>query len=86
VTAADQALFQERVIEATEVDEEAVVAKEARVVEELVVRKEAEEWVQTVQDKVRRTEVEIEDERRTSGTTTGPVTGATPTRPGRDRS
>ena len=74
VTAADQALFQERVIEATETVEEAVVAKEARVVEEVVVRKEAEDRVQTVQDKVRRTEVEIEDDRRAAGTTTGPTT------------
>jgi len=80
VTDADR-LFQERTIEATESAEEAVVAKEARVVEELVVRKEAEEHVQTVQDKVRRTEVEIEDERRTAGTTgtTGTTTGATTT-------
>ncbi len=74
VTAADQALFQEHVIEATETVEEAVVAKEARVVEEVVVRKDAEERVQTVQDKVRRTEVEIEDDRRAAGTTTGPTT------------
>ncbi len=76
VTDADQALFQERTIEATESSEEAVVAKEARVVEEVVVRKDAEERVQTVQDKVRRTEVEVEDGRAAAGTTT---TGATTT-------
>ena len=35
----------------------------ARVKEELVVRKGAEERVQTVQDTVRRTEVEVEDDR-----------------------
>jgi uncharacterized protein (TIGR02271 family) len=69
LTDADQALFQERTIEATESSEEAVVAKEARVKEELVVRKEAEERVQTVQDTVRRTEVEVEDDRRAAGTT-----------------
>ncbi len=74
VTAADQALFQERVIEATETAEEAVVAKEARVVEEVVVRKEAEDRVQAVQDTVRRTEVEVEDDRRAAGATTGPTT------------
>jgi hypothetical protein len=34
-----------------------------------VVRKEAEERVQTVQDTVRRTEVEVEDDRRAAGTT-----------------
>jgi stress response protein YsnF len=70
-TGADQALFQERTIEATESAEEAVVTKEARVVEEVVVRKEAEERVQTVRDTVRRTDVEVEDERRAAGTTTG---------------
>jgi len=78
VTDADR-LFQERTIEAVETAEEAVVAKEARVKEELVVRKEAEDRVQTVQDKVRRTEVEIEDERRTAGTTTGGTTGTATT-------
>ncbi len=76
LTGADEALFRERTIEATESAEEAVVAKEARVVEEVVVRKEAEERVQTVQDKVRRTEVEIEDDRRAAGT---PTTGTTTT-------
>ncbi len=79
VTAADEALFRDRTIEATESAEEAVVAKEARVVEEVVVRKEAEERVQTVQDKVRRTEVEVEDERRAAGTATGTATGTTTT-------
>ncbi len=74
VTTADEALFAERTIEATETSEEAVVAKEARVVEELVVRKDAEERVQTVRDTVRRTEVEVEDERTAGGTATGPVT------------
>ena len=85
LTGADQALFQERTIEATESSEEAVVAKEARVVEEVVVRKEAEERVQTVQDKVRRTEVEVEDDRRAAGTATGPATGTTRTPPGPGR-
>ena len=55
--------FRERVIEAAETSEEAVVSKEARVREEVVVRKEAEERTETVHDTVRRTEVEIEDER-----------------------
>jgi len=88
LTGSDQALFQERTIEATESSEEAVVAKEARVVEEVVVRKEAEERVQTVQDTVRRTEVEVEDDRRAAGTaktgtTTTTGTTRTPTGPGR---
>jgi uncharacterized protein (TIGR02271 family) len=55
--------FRERVIEATETSEEAVVSKEARVREEVVVRKEAEERTETVRDTVRRTEVEIEDDK-----------------------
>jgi stress response protein YsnF len=56
-----------------------VVAKEARVVEEVVVRKDAEERVQTVQDKVRRTEVEVEDDRRAAGAATGGATTTTGT-------
>jgi len=55
------------VIEATETAEEAVVAKEARVTEEVVVRKQAEERTETVRDTVRRTEVEVEDERGRTG-------------------
>ncbi|WP_448202773.1 YsnF/AvaK domain-containing protein [Azospirillum sp. sgz302134] len=55
--------FRERTIEVTETDEEAVVEKAARVREEVVIRKEAEERAQTVSDTVRRTEVEIDDTR-----------------------
>jgi uncharacterized protein (TIGR02271 family) len=61
-TAADN-LFRERTIEAEEKAEEAVVAKEARVKEELVVKKDVGQRTETVSDKVRRTEVEVEDER-----------------------
>jgi uncharacterized protein (TIGR02271 family) len=78
VSAADEALFRERTIDAEERDEEAVVSKEARVKEELVVKKDIEERTQTVQDKVRRTEVEVEDERtgdRAASSETDPVTG-----------
>ena len=74
VGAADD-VFRDKTIEATETGEEAVVSKEARVKEEVVVRKTAEERTETVSDTVRRTEVEVEDERgRTSPT--GP--GTTP--------
>ncbi|WP_207460186.1 YsnF/AvaK domain-containing protein [Azospirillum sp. SYSU D00513] len=72
--------FQERTIEVRETDEEAVVGKTARVREELVVRKDVEERVQTVSDTVRRTEVEIDDGRttdRASTTGTGLGTGTT---------
>ena len=56
-----EALFQDRTIEATETAEEAVIAKEARVTGEVVIRKEATERTETVQDTVRRTEVDIDD-------------------------
>ncbi|UVF20698.1 YsnF/AvaK domain-containing protein [Microvirga terrae] len=65
--------FQERTIEVEERGEEAVVSKEARVVEEVVVRKEAEQRTETISDTVRRTEVDVEDERGTIGNRTGTV-------------
>ena len=72
---AEQA-FQERTIEAEERGEEAVVSKEARVVEEVVVRKDVEQRTETVSDTVRRTEVDVEDERNVRGTgTTGSADG-----------
>ena len=70
LTGADETLFQGRVIEATEIAEEAVVAKEARVVEEVALRKTAEERTETVRDTVRRTEVEVEDDRTAAKTAT----------------
>ena len=57
-------LFQERSLEMTETAEEAVVGKQARVVEEVVVRKDASERVETVQDTVRHNEIDVE---RTDG-------------------
>lgn len=67
---ADIAAFQEGVIEVTEHHEEAVVAKEARVVEEVVVGKEVSEHVETIHETVRRTDVEVENLGST-GTTYG---------------
>ena len=55
--------FRERTVEVAATAEEAVVSKEARVKEEVVVGKDAEERTETVSDTVRRTEVEVEDER-----------------------
>lgn len=52
--------FRERTIEMTETDEEAVVAKTARVKEEVVIHKDVKERVETVRDTVRREEVEVE--------------------------
>jgi uncharacterized protein (TIGR02271 family) len=59
-------LFRERTIELEEHGEEAVVSKDARVTEELVLRKQATERTEDVSDTVRRTEVEIEDDRGTT--------------------
>ncbi|WP_119681443.1 YsnF/AvaK domain-containing protein [Indioceanicola profundi] len=59
--------FRERTVEVTETDEEAVVAKQARVKEELVIRKDVEERAQTISDSVRHTEVEVDDNRGTAG-------------------
>jgi uncharacterized protein (TIGR02271 family) len=59
-TEADFAAAQERTVEVTETDEEPVVRRQARVVEEVVVSKAAEEHTETVRDTVRRTEVEVE--------------------------
>lgn len=59
-------LFRERTIEAEEVNEEAVVAKEARVKEEVVVSKDVGQRTETVRDTVRHTEVDVEDTRTTT--------------------
>ncbi len=63
--------FQERTIEMEEIDEEAVVAKTARVVEEVGIRKDATDRVETVRDTVRSTKVDVEDGRTMGTTTTG---------------
>ncbi len=52
--------FGEKTIEMTEMAEEAVVSKTARVVEEVALRKEGVERVETVRDTVRKEEVEVE--------------------------
>ena len=67
VGAGDGDLFRERSIEAEEYREEAVVAKEARVVEEVELRRRHDSHEETVSDTVRRTEVEIDDGRGVSG-------------------
>ena len=61
VSDADGDLFQERTIEMTETNEEAVVSKEARITGEVVVEKDVTEHTETVKDTVRRTEVEVEE-------------------------
>jgi len=56
----DSDLLRDRTIEMTERSEEAVVGKEARVTEELVVRKTAEERTEEIDDSVRHTEVDVD--------------------------
>ncbi|MFC7054091.1 YsnF/AvaK domain-containing protein [Hansschlegelia quercus] len=63
VTAADEALFAEKTIEAVERGEHAVVSKDVRVTGEVGIRTEQSERTETISDKVRRTEVEVEDDR-----------------------
>lgn len=55
-------MLRERSIEMTATAEEAVIGKEARVVEEVVVSKTADTRTETVSDTVRRTEVEVEND------------------------
>ena len=60
LTEADGAAFSDRTLEVTELGEEAVVAKTARVVEEVVIGKEETVRQEVVKDTVRRTDVEVE--------------------------
>lgn len=55
--------FRERTIEVSATGEAAVVQKDARVTEEVVVRKDEQERTETVRDTARKTEVEVEDTR-----------------------
>jgi uncharacterized protein (TIGR02271 family) len=60
-TEGDFAAFQEGTVEVTEHAEIPVVAKDARVVEEISLNKEVTESEQTISDTVRRTEVDTEN-------------------------
>ncbi|PWE53944.1 hypothetical protein DEM27_23830 [Metarhizobium album] len=62
LTDADRA-FEERTISAEEHHEEAVVSKEARVVEEIGIKKTEAERTEEINETVRHTEVEVEDKR-----------------------
>ena len=55
------ASFKEGVIEMTETDEEAVISKRARVIEEVTIRKDVQERTETVRDTVRRTDVDVQN-------------------------
>lgn len=61
VTDADYAQIKDGVLEVTETSEEAVVAKQARVVEEIVVGKDVVDRQETIRDTVRRTDVDVEN-------------------------
>ncbi len=74
--------FTDRTVEMTETREEAVVAKTARVTEELVIHKDVSERVEAVRDTVRRDEVEVEKVPGTARNTDYvDATGAKPARP-----
>ena len=68
---ASDAVFQDRTIEAEQHTEEAVVDKQARVTEEIRLKKNVEERTETVSDTVKKTEVEVLDERGNTVTDTG---------------
>ncbi len=79
---ADAAAFEEKTIEMQETAEEAVVGKTARIVEEISLRTESSEHVETVKDTVRRDEVEIEDLGSATAATKG-VANTSPVPPAR---
>jgi uncharacterized protein (TIGR02271 family) len=74
-------LLQERTIDVTETAEQAVVAKEAVVTEEVRVRKTADERVEEIKDTVRHTEVDVEDGRKTTPPGNPRAKPAAPRRP-----
>jgi len=70
VSDADRAAVQQGELEVRERREEVVVDKQVRIVEEIVINTEAQERTETIQDTVRRTDVDVEEiqgQTRTSG-------------------
>lgn len=73
ISSADISSLQSGSFEVRETDEEAVISKEAHVVEEIVINKESSDRTETIQDTVHRTDVNVEEipgTTRTSGYTT----------------
>jgi uncharacterized protein (TIGR02271 family) len=68
VTDADISNFQQGEFEITERGEEAVVSKQARVVEEIEIGKQVEEREEVIRDTVRRTDVDVEEINATTDT------------------
>jgi len=75
-TEADMNALKEGAIEMRETAEEPVVSKSARVVEEVVVGKEATEHTENINDTVRRTEVDVEQMGASDRSATGATTNA----------
>jgi len=75
-TEADMNALKEGAIELRETAEEPVVSKTARVVEEVVVGKEATERTENINDTVRRTEVDVEQMGASDRSATGATTAA----------
>lgn len=71
VSESDLQAGRDQVIEVKEYAEEPVVSKQARVVEEVRVSKDADERTESVRDKVRHTEVNVEDLSRETETAAG---------------
>jgi uncharacterized protein (TIGR02271 family) len=63
----NESLFRDRTIEMTETAEEAVVGKEARIKEEVVVSKTSDEHTEQVHDTVRRTHVDVDKDAAETG-------------------
>ncbi len=63
----DMNMFRDTQVELTEMGEEAVIAKEPHVVEEVVISKEIVDHPETIRDTVRRTDVEVERMARPEG-------------------
>jgi len=61
LTDADRNAFKDTTIEVRERAEEAVVSKQRRVIEEVIITKEAGERTETIRDTLRRTEVNVEN-------------------------
>ena len=76
--------FKDRTIEMEEIDEEAVVGKSARVVEEIGIRKDVTDRTETIRDTVRSTKVDIEDGRTVGTATSWGLAGDVRTRLAKD--
>jgi uncharacterized protein (TIGR02271 family) len=81
VSDADIANFQEGTFEVRERDEQAIVDKQARVVEEVHIKKNVEQRTENIQDTVRRTDVDVEQigRERSIGSTDVDYTGTSGT-------